>query len=332
MNSQTLHRSSIAATVATRRTPPVSRMRSLVRGRRGDPAWVRPALLALLAGTAGLLLWDLSASGYANSFYAAAAQAGAESWKAFFFGSSDAGNSITVDKTPLALWPMGLSVRILGLSSWSILLPQALEGVAAVGLLYATVRRTTRSAGAGLLAGAAFDLAKKALRPANPARDDFASWTESRFGRTLYRAFFEGYTPKRATIGPADEDAVHEASVPTRLATVLPVLRGVVLGAVLGLTILIVLARLGVDIGPLLAGFGILGLAISFGSQALVRDIVSGLFFMLAEAFRGTPVRFCLISFSSDWLYPTEESKTIVHALNAVAANVRVRREKTPAG
>ncbi|MGE4062447.1 MAG: homoserine O-acetyltransferase [Rhodospirillaceae bacterium] len=43
---------------------------------------------------------------------------------------------------------------------------------------------------------------------------------------------------------------------------------------------------------------------------------------VLAEAFRGTPVRFCLISFTSDWLYPTEESKTIVRALNAVAANV----------
>ncbi len=74
--------------------------------------------------------------------------------------------------------------------------------------------------------------------------------------------------------------------MPSRLATVLPVLRGVVLGAVLGLTILIVLSRLGVDIGPLLAGFGILGLALSFGSQALVRDIVSGLFFMLEDAFR----------------------------------------------
>ena len=82
-------------------------------------------------------------SGWANSFYSAAAQAGSESWKAFFFGSSDAANSITVDKTPLALWPMALSVRIFGLSSWSILVPQALEGVAAVALLHATVRRTT---------------------------------------------------------------------------------------------------------------------------------------------------------------------------------------------
>jgi 4-amino-4-deoxy-L-arabinose transferase-like glycosyltransferase len=115
---------------------------------------VRPTLLALLLGTALLYLWDLGASGWANSFYSAAAQAGSESWKAFFFGSSDAAGSITVDKTPASLWAMALSVRIFGLSSWSILVPQALMGVASVGLLYATVRRTTSSAAAGLVAGA----------------------------------------------------------------------------------------------------------------------------------------------------------------------------------
>jgi hypothetical protein len=54
----------------------------------------------LLAGTAVLYLWDLSASGWGNSFYAAAAQAGAQSWKAWLFGSLDAGNAITVDKPP----------------------------------------------------------------------------------------------------------------------------------------------------------------------------------------------------------------------------------------
>ncbi|HEY5793368.1 MAG TPA: mechanosensitive ion channel family protein, partial [Bosea sp. (in: a-proteobacteria)] len=100
------------------------------------------------------------------------------------------------------------------------------------------------------------------------------------------RAFFDAYTPRRGGGGPIDEDAAVEESVPSRLATVMPVLRGVVLGAVFGLTGLVVLSRLGVDIGPLLAGFGILGLAISFGSQALVRDIVSGFFFMLEDAFR----------------------------------------------
>ncbi|GAA3053295.1 hypothetical protein GCM10020000_38860 [Streptomyces olivoverticillatus] len=111
----------------------------------------------LLAATAALYLWDLAASGYANQFYAAAAQAGSASWKAFFFGSSDAGNSITVDKPPASLWPMALSVRMFGLGSWSILVPEALMGVAAVGVLYATVRRSAGRA-AGLLAGAAFAL------------------------------------------------------------------------------------------------------------------------------------------------------------------------------
>ncbi|MDQ6688866.1 MAG: glycosyltransferase family 39 protein [Actinomycetota bacterium] len=125
--------------------------------------WARPALLALLALTGLLYLWGLSASGWANSFYAAAAQAGSASWKAFFFGSLDSANSITIDKTPLALWPMDLSVRLFGLSSWSILVPQALEGVAAVGVLYASVRRTTRSAGAGLVAGAVFALTPVAV-------------------------------------------------------------------------------------------------------------------------------------------------------------------------
>ena len=130
----------------------------LWRGPTEDPSWARPALLALLAATALLYLWGLGASGYANSFYSAAAQAGTESWKAFFFGSSDAANAITVDKTPMSLWPMALSIRVFGLSSWSILVPQALMGVASVALLHATVRRTTRSAAAGLVAGAVLAL------------------------------------------------------------------------------------------------------------------------------------------------------------------------------
>src|SRR4051812_46754655 len=119
----------------------------------GQPAWARPALAALLLGTALLYLWGLGQSGWANSFYSAAAQAGSQSWKAFFYASSDAGNSITVDKTPASLWLMALSVRVFGLSSWSILVPEALAGVAAVGMLYATVRRWSGPV-AGLLAGA----------------------------------------------------------------------------------------------------------------------------------------------------------------------------------
>lgn len=119
--------------------------------------WERPALLVLLAVTAVLYLWGLSASGWANSFYSAAVQAGSESWTAFLYGASDAAGSITVDKPPASLWVMALSVRLFGLSSWSILVPQALMGVATVGVLYASVRRRF-PAGAALLAGAVLAL------------------------------------------------------------------------------------------------------------------------------------------------------------------------------
>jgi 4-amino-4-deoxy-L-arabinose transferase-like glycosyltransferase len=145
----------VPAAASTRRRP---RLGQLWRGRPTDPAWVRPALLCLLAGTALLYLWGLGASGWANSFYSAAIQAGTHSWKAFFFGSFDSASFITVDKPPASLWVMELSGRAFGLSSWSILVPQALEGVAAVGLLYLAVRRRF-SASAGLIAGAVLALA-----------------------------------------------------------------------------------------------------------------------------------------------------------------------------
>ncbi|UFR03358.1 glycosyltransferase family 39 protein [Streptomyces sp. Go40/10] len=131
--------------------------RRLWRGRPEDPRWARPALLGLLAATLLLYLYDLSASGYANSFYSAAVQAGSTSWKAFFFGSLDAGNAITVDKPPASLWPMELSVRIFGLRSWAILAPEVLMGVATVAVVYAAVRRRF-SPVAGLIAGAVLAL------------------------------------------------------------------------------------------------------------------------------------------------------------------------------
>ncbi|MFB8176429.1 ArnT family glycosyltransferase [Streptomyces sp. NPDC055966] len=129
----------------------------LWRGRPEDPRWARPALLALLTATLLLYLYDLSASGYANSFYSAAVQAGSRSWKAFFFGSLDAGNAITVDKPSAFLWPMELSVRIFGLNSWAILTPEVLMGVGSVAVVYAGVRRRF-SPGAGLIAGAVLAL------------------------------------------------------------------------------------------------------------------------------------------------------------------------------
>ncbi len=128
------------------------RTKRLLRGPDTDPGWARPALLGLLALTALLYLVNLSRNGWANDFYSAAVDAGTRSWKAFFFGSFDSSSFITVDKTPASLWVMELSGRIFGVSSWSMLVPQALEGVATVAVLYAAVRRWFGPA-AGLIAG-----------------------------------------------------------------------------------------------------------------------------------------------------------------------------------
>ena len=137
--------------------PGGSRARRLLHGPETDPRWARPALFGLLALTAILYLWDLTRNGWANDFYAAAVQAGTKSWKAFFFGSFDPSNFITVDKTPASLWVMEISGRIFGFSQWSMLAPQALEGVGSVLLLYAAVKRWFGPQ-AGLIAGLALAL------------------------------------------------------------------------------------------------------------------------------------------------------------------------------
>src|SRR6266702_6823846 len=134
-----------------------SRLAGLLRGQADQPAWARPALLALLGATAVLYLAWLDRSAWANDFYSAAVQAGSTSWKAFFFGSFDASSFISVDKTPASLWVMDLFARIFGLNYWSVLVPQALEGVACVGVLYAAVRRWFGPS-AGLIAGAVLAL------------------------------------------------------------------------------------------------------------------------------------------------------------------------------
>ncbi|MFE2290572.1 glycosyltransferase family 39 protein [Streptomyces sp. NPDC059452] len=119
--------------------------------------WARPALYGLLLAVGLAYFHNLSASGYANSFYSAAVQAGSQSWKAFFFGSLDSANAITVDKPPAALWPMALSVRLFGLNSWAILAPQVLMGVGTAAVLNAAVRRRFGPV-AGLIAVGVFAL------------------------------------------------------------------------------------------------------------------------------------------------------------------------------
>ncbi len=104
--------------------------------------WIEVGAFAGIATLAAVLfLWALSRNGMGNSYYAAAVKSGTLSWKAFLFGSLDPGSFITVDKPPFAFWVQSLSCRLFGFSSWSMLLPQALAGVATVLILYRMVRR-----------------------------------------------------------------------------------------------------------------------------------------------------------------------------------------------
>ncbi len=117
----------------------VARLAGILRGT--DVAWVRPANVGVTLLAAVLYLTNLTVSGFANTYYSAAALAGSQSWSAWFFGSIDSAGFITIDKPPLATMLMGLSVRLFGLSSWSVLLPEALAGIATVAILFAVVRR-----------------------------------------------------------------------------------------------------------------------------------------------------------------------------------------------
>ncbi len=115
---------------------------------RGEASLVAGVLL--VAGTA--YAWDLDRQGWANAYYAAAAQAGASSWSSFFFGSLETGNAVSTDKPPTALWLMSLSLHLFGRSSWALMLPQVVEALAAVFVLYRTVRLLA-GRGAALVSG-----------------------------------------------------------------------------------------------------------------------------------------------------------------------------------
>src|SRR5689334_18091155 len=108
----------------------------------------RPELSALLALAAVLDLWSLSINGWANEYYSAAVRSMSTSWHAFLYGSFDSAGVMTVDKPPLALWVQALSARVFGFHPLSVLVPQALMGVATVALVYDLVgRRFGRAAG-----------------------------------------------------------------------------------------------------------------------------------------------------------------------------------------
>jgi 4-amino-4-deoxy-L-arabinose transferase-like glycosyltransferase len=117
----------------------------------------RPELAAVMSLAALLNLWALARNGWANEYYAAAVRSMSANWHDFLFASLDKGGVMTVDKPPLALWVQALSVRVFGFHSLSILVPQALMGVASVALIYDLVRRRFGRAG-GFVAGLALAL------------------------------------------------------------------------------------------------------------------------------------------------------------------------------
>jgi len=106
-----------------------------------DPAWSRPALIAVALLAAGLMLVELTRNGYGNTYYAAGALAASRSWTALFTNAADLGGYVSLDKGPVSDWAMGLSSRVFGFGSFSVLLPNALAGVATVIVLHDAVRR-----------------------------------------------------------------------------------------------------------------------------------------------------------------------------------------------
>jgi len=130
-----------ASRTATAQDGISTRFRAVSRRQVVSAAREHWAIVAVLGLAGFLYVYRLDQNGYANTYYSGAVLSMSKSWSAFFFGSVDTSNFITVDKPPAALWVQALSVRAFGFSSWSLLLPEALAGVASVGLLYVIVKR-----------------------------------------------------------------------------------------------------------------------------------------------------------------------------------------------
>ena len=161
----------------------------------------------MLLGLAALLyLWALSKNGWANDYYSAAVRSMAGSWHDFLYGSFDAKGLMTVDKPPLALWVQALSVKLFGFNSLAILVPQALMGVASVGLLYDLTRRRWGRI-AGTVAGLALALTpvdRRGLPPQQPRRA--AGPLQRRRALVLHPGAGEGARPSGSS-SPASASA-----------------------------------------------------------------------------------------------------------------------------
>lgn len=146
------------ATAITHALVPLRRLsrRPFWRSPDGQPRWARPALLGIAATAAFLYTWNIAHTGYAQ-FYSVAVKSMSVSWKALLYGALDPGASITIDKLAGAFVPQAISARVLGFHPWSLALPQVIEGVIAVLVMYRVVRRWAGPA-AGLIAAGLFTL------------------------------------------------------------------------------------------------------------------------------------------------------------------------------
>lgn len=168
-------------------------------------------------------------------------------------------------RTPLQIAMRVLWVKLYGVAAWLFCL-------ALLGWTWRSVLLASQSAEGLIVIRSIVSVIALAI----------AGWALTSFLNALFKAYGtqslisadEGETPSPAS------------GVQTRLGSVMPILRGLTIGATIAVFILLALTQLGFDVAPLLAGFTILGLAVSFGSQTLVKDIVSGFFFMVEDAFR----------------------------------------------
>jgi 4-amino-4-deoxy-L-arabinose transferase-like glycosyltransferase len=129
---------------------PVSRL-AIWRAADDQPAWARPVLLVITAVSVLSDGWRASAPVNIEIYYAAAVRSMSMSWRDFFFGAFDPAGTVTTDKLPGAFWVQALSVRLFGVHTWALVLPQVIEGALTILVLYHAVRRLAGPA-AGLLA------------------------------------------------------------------------------------------------------------------------------------------------------------------------------------
>ena len=123
---------------------------------KDQPAWARPALLGIAAVATLLYARNIANAGF-EGFYSVAVKSMSVSWKAFFYGAFDPKATITLDKLAGSFVPQAISARIFGFHAWSLALPQVIEGVVSVLVMYRVVRRWAGPE-AGLLGAGIFAL------------------------------------------------------------------------------------------------------------------------------------------------------------------------------